>query len=382
MRSSVPVRSDESRPEQADAEALAGVRWAPERAWRWQAHRSWLCGVNYLPSVAVNWIDMWQRSSFAPGVIARELGWAAQLGINSVRLGLPYIVWSDDADRLLARLDHVLGLLDDRSMTAMLYLLDDCEFSGRPPRLGAQPDPVPGLHNSRATGSPGRALVMNERAWPDVERYVAHVVRAFAHDDRVVAWDLYNEPGNRVIFTRDGAQEYDDALEAHALRLLRRVFARARAVGPSQPLTSGGWRVPPPYAGDGVEAHVHPLDIAAFELSDIVSFHAYCSAERMQRIIARLRHYERPLLCTEWMGRQADSRLTEQLPLLHRQDVGSYVWGFVRGRSQTNLPWPDFLDSASRNSDEWFHDLIDAEGAAYDDDEVEAIRRETSRTHG
>jgi hypothetical protein len=370
--------SSESRPVGPDAARQAG-RWTRERANAWAAEHPWLCGVNYMPSTAVNWIAMWHRQSFDPIVIARELGWAAEMGINSVRVGLPYVVWREDAHGLLTRFDRVLTLLAERSMTAMPYLLDDCEFSGEPPRSGPQPDPVPGLHNSRATGSPGRSLVMDERAWPDVERYVTQVVEAFADDDRVVVWDLYNEPGNRVIFTRDGAEEYDERLEEQALRLLRRVFACARTISPSQPLTAGGWRVPPPYERNAVEAHTHPLDTAAFELSDVVSFHAYCSAERMRHIIERLRRYERPLLCTEWMGRQARSRLTEQLPLLRSAGVGSYIWGFVRGRSQTHLPWPDFLDPASRDSDAWFHDLVDRDGAAHDEEEVEVIRRETRR---
>lgn len=357
----------------------SGDRWLPERAREWYAGQRWLCGINYLPSTAVNWVAMWQRASFAPRVIARELDWAAQMGFTSARVGVPYIVWQDDADGLLSRIDDLLTLLSERSMTAMPYLLDDCEFSGRPPKLGTQQDPVPGLHNSRAVGSPGRDLVVDQRAWPDIERYVEQVVRAFADDDRIAIWDLYNEPGNRVIFTLDGAEAYDEVLEERALGLLRRVFDRVRRIQPSQPLTAGGWRVPPPYESDDVAPYDHPLDVAAFELSDVVSFHAYCSLPRMQRVIDRLRSYERPLICTEWMGRHADSRVDEQLPLLRRERIGSYIWGFVRGRSQTHLPWPDFLDDAGGDDDDWFHDLIDATGVAHDENEVRTIRREVQR---
>jgi hypothetical protein len=374
------MHPSESRPAGSRHQPGTDVsRWPPGRVWEWHANRLWLCGVNYLPSTAVNWIATWQRSSFAPHVIARELDWAAEIGINSVRMGLPYIVWQDDADGLLERLDHVLSMLAERSMTAMPYLLDDCEFSGEPPRLGRQPDPVPGLHNSRATGSPGRALVMDQQTWPDIERYVEHVVRAFADDDRIVVWDLYNEPGNRVIFSRDGATAYDEALEEQASLLLSRVFACARAVQPSQPLTTGGWRVPPPYDSDTVQPYDHPLDTAAFELSDVVSFHAYCSLPRMQLVIEQLRRYGRPLICTEWMGRHADSRIHQQLPVLRREDIGSYVWGFVQGRSQTDLPWPDFLEAMPDDAGQWFHDLIDADGVAHDDNEVRVIRREVQQ---
>jgi hypothetical protein len=96
----------------------------------------------------------------------------------------------------------------------------------------------------------------------------------------------------------------------------------------------------------------------------------------MQRVIERVRRYGRPLICTEWIGRHADSRIEQQLPVLRRESIGSYVWGFVRGRSQTDLPWPDFLEARPGAADEWFHDLMDAEGVAHDEDEIRVVRRE------
>jgi hypothetical protein len=351
-------------------------RWPPTRIWEWHADRPWLCGLNYLPSTAVNWTAMWQRASFAPRVIARELDWAAEIGINSVPVGLPYIVWQDDADGQLERLDHVLTMLAQRSMTAMPYLLDDCEFSGEPPQLGRRPDPVPGLHNSRATGSPGRALVMDQQAWPDIERYVQHLVRAFASDDRIVVWDPCNEPGNRVIFPRNGTKPYDEALEIQAALRLSRVFACARGVQPSQPLTAGGWRVPPPYESNDVEPDDHPSDTDVCELSDVISFHAYCSLPRMRRVIERVRRYGRPLICTGWMGRHADRHIRQQLPVLRCEDISSYVGGSsvatrrstCRGQTSSR-PSPAPLTSGSAAS------LT----TALPDDEVRLMRREAQQ---
>jgi hypothetical protein len=87
----MPMNPSESRPAESSNHArIDGSRWPRARAWEWHADRPWPCGVNYLPSTAVNWIEMWQRASFAPGVIARELDWAAEIGINSIRVGLPY----------------------------------------------------------------------------------------------------------------------------------------------------------------------------------------------------------------------------------------------------------------------------------------------------
>ncbi len=365
-----------STPPRADEPA---GRWTQEQATSWCAARRWECGANYLPSTAVNWTAMWQAVSHDPITIEREVGWAADVGLTSLRVGLPFVVWEHDRDGLLERFDAFLGQLDRHAMTAVPFLLDDCEFSGAPPSIGAPPPPVPGLHNSRATGSPGRRMVVDRTKWPNVLRYVADVVAAFADDRRVLLWDLYNEPGNRVLFTPDGALESDVALEPAAMGLLHRVFATAREVAPAQPLTTAAWRVPPPDADTADRPYDHPLDEAAFSLSDLTSIHAYCPPEAMEIALDRAAAHERPVLCTEWMGRHAGSRIVDLLPLLRRRGVWCWTWGFVRGLSQTDLPWPDFLEPGHAGRDEWFHDLVDADGTPHDPEELDVLARELRR---
>ena len=121
--------------------------------------------------------------------------------------------------------------------------LDDCEFSGQHPHPGKQPDPIPNLHNSRAVGSPGRAITRDESQWHRVEQFVRYVMKTWGQDPRVILMDLYNEPGNPWIFTTQGTALVPDVLqyENSALKLMEHVFQWAREEKPKQPLTVSAW---------------------------------------------------------------------------------------------------------------------------------------------
>ncbi len=77
--------------------ALAPGQWSAEKAWAWSIQQPWLVGCNFLPSTAVNDVEMWQKETFDPQTIDRELGWAQELGFNTVRVFVNYVVWEADA---------------------------------------------------------------------------------------------------------------------------------------------------------------------------------------------------------------------------------------------------------------------------------------------
>lgn len=354
---------------------LSASRWPADEARRWHDEQPWLCGFNFLPSTAVNFIDMWQAFSFDAETIERELGYAAGIGFNTLRTNLPFSVWEIERDGLLERIDRFLAIADGLGLKTMLCLMDDCGFSGEDPIVGLQYDPVPGVHNSRAVASPGRSIVMAPARWPDLAAYVRSVVSRFADDRRVLAWDLYNEPGNLMIFKEAGERVFDPALEPLSFELMLEAFAWCRAIAPTQPLTVAGWHVP--LSVPGVNGpHVfyeHPIDSAAFALSDVVSFHAYVPASWMARIIQGLRRFDRPLFCTEWMARHAGSRIADQLPLLKNERVGAWQWGLVNGRTQTHIPWP-MIKCSDHSEAMWFHDLLSGDGTPFDAAEIVQIQ--------
>ena len=59
---------------------MSETRWSRDRANEWYAAQPWLVGCNFIPSTAINQLEMWQGPTFDPKTIGRELGWAADLG--------------------------------------------------------------------------------------------------------------------------------------------------------------------------------------------------------------------------------------------------------------------------------------------------------------
>ena len=72
-------------------------KWSLEKANAWFAEQGWIVGCNYVPSTAINQIEMWQESTFDPQTIDRELAMAEYLGFNTVRVFLSHLVYFDNA---------------------------------------------------------------------------------------------------------------------------------------------------------------------------------------------------------------------------------------------------------------------------------------------
>ena len=341
-------------------------RWSVERIADWYARQPWIVGCNYLPRSAVNWTELWQADTFDLATIEQELGWAQRIGLGALRTNLQYLVWQDDAAGLRARLDRFLGVALRHGIRVMLCPFDDCAFSGREPYLGHQDEPIPGLHNSGAAASPGRAVVRDRARWPDLERYVRDVVGHFGDDARVLAWDLYNEPGNDFVFTRRVAPDARDPLWPHSMALARECFGWARAATPSQPLTSAVW---------SLDWQAREMDLVA--LSDLVSFHSYLPLEQVAVQVAVLRAEGRPIVCSEWLARGLGSSVDTHLPWFGEQKIGCFHWGLVNGRTQTHLPWPGFESLYADGR--WHHDLLHADGTPYGADEIALFRGATGR---
>ena len=71
-------------------------RWSAEQANAWYAKQPWLVGCNFIPSTAINQLEMWQPETFDPKTIDRELGLAQSIGFNTVRVFLHNLPWRDD----------------------------------------------------------------------------------------------------------------------------------------------------------------------------------------------------------------------------------------------------------------------------------------------
>lgn len=348
-------------------------KWSEEKAWQWHEQQGWLRGFNYLPRTAVNWTEMWQEQSFDLVTMREELKWAAEVGYNTLRTNLPFIVWQDDRSGLHQRIEQFLDVCAENNIKVMLTPMDDCGFSGEHPYLGQQKAPTPDLHNSQAAASPGRNVVMDKSQWGEVEAYLRDIISTYKDDQRIVIWDLYNEPTNRMIFTTEGELPFDENMEKFSHELMEKAFEWARDINPSQPLTVGAWHAPS-ILDRTLPIFEHPTDRRAMELSDIITFHAYLPIDLFQKAVDIVKAYNRPMMCTEWLARHAESYLQEQLPLFKEQGIGCYQWGLVKGKTQTHLPWPEIKRNDKNYMNQWFHDLLDENGQPYDPKEVQLIK--------
>lgn len=340
--------------------------WSQMQAKNWSDAQPWLVGSNYLPANSINELEMWQKETFDPTRIDIELGWAEAMGMNTMRVFLHDKLWDQNPKGFAKRIDAFLAIAQRHHIRPLFVLFDSCWDPN--PKLGPQHPPIPGVHNSGWVQAPGVAALNDPKEYPRLEAYVKGVVGRFANDERILGWDVWNEPDN------PGGGNYGGDAEKKVERvafLLPQVFSWARGANPSQPLTSGLWQGGPWNKSDALNA-VQKIQIAE---SDIISFHNYGWPEDFAKRVQELSGYGRPLLCTEYMARGAGSTFDGVLPLAKRANIGMINWGFVVGRSQTNLPWDSWQKPYTAQAPTvWFHDILYADGNAYRPSEVELIR--------
>ncbi len=335
-------------------DGLKDQRWSESKINSWYENLEPLKGFNFLPSTAVNSTEMWQGDTFDASTIQKELKMAHEAGYNSARVFLQYLVWKDNPAALKTRIDEFLTIAHNNNISVMFILFDDCAFAGKEPYLGVQDDPVPGVHNSGWTPSPGKARATDTSYWPDLEKYVKDIVYTYKDDKRIIVWDLYNEPGNSQMWEK-------------SLPLLKSSFQWAREVAPSQPLTTAPW-------GDfyNIFSNKSLLTKEILEMSDIISFHAYekpCEIENKIQVLKL--NYKRPVICTEWLRRQNGGTFENLLPLFSNEEIGWYQWGLVAGDTQTYMHWGSKKGSPEPKI--WQHDVFHKNGKAYEPSELKLV---------
>ena len=345
------------------------ARWSIDRALRWRHDTGWLNGCNFVPSSAGNQLEMWQPETWDPETIDRELAWAADLGMNSLRVFLHDLLWKVEGPSFLDRVDQFLAIADRHGLSTMLVLFDG--VWNPDPAPGPQGEPLPRRHNALWVQSPGRDILGDPTRWSELRPYVDAVVGRFKSDPRVVAWDLFNEPDQSNPFSYPRQELYGKTRLADGL--LNQVFDWCQAIDPEQPLTSGI------YLGvNGAAEHVSRLNCTMLARSDVISFHSYAPRIKLLGTIAYLARYGRPLLCTEWMARTLGSPVALVRDLADH-DVDAWCWGLVAGRSQTRYPWTSWLRRPADDSGPWFHDLLHADGRPYDESEAAMLRSVSER---
>ena len=265
----------------------AGVMWSHEKAWDWYNKQPWLVGCNYVPATACNQLEMWQAGTFDPETINRELKWASEIGFNTVRVFLHDLLWEQDSEGFVQRIDKFLEIADNHNIKVMPILLDSCWNPH--PKLGDQPEPTPHVHNSMWVQSPHIDTLKDPSSWGKLKEYVQGIVKRYRYDDRVLIWDIYNEPGNLNV---PAYAKFEPANKGElSLMLMKKTFKWVRELNPKQPLTASVW------TGDWTKgADIPALNKFTLENSDLLQFHVYHGPEDYAGLDQyTLKEYNRPI---------------------------------------------------------------------------------------
>jgi len=354
--------------------AFSQARWSEQKANDWYARQPWLVGSNYIPKSAINELEMWQEATFDPAQIDRELGWAEAMGMNTMRVFLHDLPWQQDAPGFRKRIEQFLVIAARHHIRPLFVLFDSCWDPA--PELGPQHAPVPGVHNSGWVQSPGAKALADPSQYPRLKEYVQGVVRAFSKDDRILGWDVWNEPGSDQSGNYPKTELNNKDKVARVVALLPQAFLWAREVNPTQPLTSGVYEVDTSADENALEE----IERIQVRESDIITFHNYDWPESFKSEIAWLRRFHRPVICTEYMARSVGSTFDTILPIAKQERVGAINWGFVAGKTQTYYPWESWDHPYVKNQPPvWFHEVLRSDGTPYRQAEVDLIRRLTGK---
>lgn len=343
------AQKDKKAPD-GEARIVKIERWSEAKANTWSKGKPWLRGADFIPSTAINQLEFWQADTFDPETIDRELGWAENIGFNCMRVYLHHLAWEADKSGFKERVKDYLSIAEKHHIGTIFVFFDDCWNPTY--QSGQQPDPKPGVHNSGWVRDPGDLLFTSPDLLPVLEAYVKDMLETFKDDQRIVLWDLYNEPGN-------------SGYKNKSMPLLKNVFQWAREANPSQPVSAGVWN-----------KDLWDLNKFQVENSDIITYHNYNDEVEHQAAIDTLKAYNRPLICTEYMARRNHSFFSNILPILKEQGIGAINWGLVSGKTNTIYAWDEPIPDGSE-PELWFHDIFRKDGTPYKQDEVDLIKKLT-----
>ena len=288
--------------------------------------------------------------------------------MNTMRVYLHYFPFRDNKAAFLKQMDQYLEISAKHNIKPMFVFFDD--VWNPYPVAGKQPEPKKHLHNAGWVQSPGRDILWNPERHIELKPFVQEVMNRYKDDDRVLLWDLYNEPQN----TNDNAyQENGKGKEEFSMMLLKEVFEWAREVNPSQPITSAPW------IGDwNDESKMTEFHKFMFNHSDVITYHNYNDIADFKRVSEPLKRYNRPIICTEYMSRGNKSLFETHLPYMAENNIGAINWGLVAGRTQTIYPWDSWNKEYTAEPELWFHDIFRQDGTPYIQAEVDLIKKLTS----
>lgn len=209
-----------------------------------------LKGVNFYPKNQP-WAYMWTQWDGAAA--QADLARARELGVNSIRIMVPYSPatgWTDKdtgkvPETYINELRQMVQIAGDLDMKVIVALFDFYD--------------------------PGKETLSKAEADRRNKLYIDAVVGAFANDDRVMAWDLHNEPDQYASWKTDNRQR-------DFIAWMAGVRDEIKKLDTNHLITVGMSLYDSLFVADNTGAP-YPDEAArgpvAADLSDFLSFHSY-----------------------------------------------------------------------------------------------------------
>ena len=294
-----------------------------KQAWRWQNKIGEIRGFNQ-PEVAY------------PGMSRDQiLRKASELGLNSVRSWI-------GGNTVEEQIAFIRKCVDDASKYGLTFS-PVLSFYGRYYYDNSIPE---------------------EERLKRTEEYIRKVVGAFAKDERIAMWDIWNEPST--------AQD-DETMRQ--MDWLEKMVEWCRLENPVQPITSsiiwegGEYDTTSTYYKRRMEVE---------RMMDIHNIHNYRFLQPEHttpiEIIKRMKQMDgRPIVSSEVLARPVSGGLTRTLKLFAREHVNFYLWGmFVTDSRNWSVQWGH---TTYDPYEPIFHDMLYSDGTPYDYREIENLRK-------
>lgn len=299
----------------------ARPQWTKAECNAWQKKYGPIIGVNH------------PEGGYASMSRRERLRKAHELGFNSVRMFLG----GETAESYIATV---------RSWAA------DCAAEGM------TLSPVFTYASGQFTSGPGQAAALAR-----VESYLRKVIDAFRGDDRIVLWDLWNEP----------AINSDDT--PVIMEWIKKMATWARQEGCTQPLSASIIWDAGISSATGSSANYLARNAAEAEM-DVHNYHDYGVSEDHNRntkvMVDRLKKIrDCAIVNTECLGRVTGATMARSLVEFAKYHINFYVWGLYASDFNWEVKWGR---STYYAYEPMFHNVLFADGEPYDAKELTYVK--------
>ena len=290
-------------------------------------------GFNYNPSYCTTLLEMW--SEFSPEVwrVEIERGKRYFPEFNCLRIWLDFDSYLRDLSGFVANFAFVVDICADLGIRLMPTLFNRWHNTG-----GDFAYDFGGIYAD---------YFMNER-YKIFERYIHDVVSPFSDDDRIIMWDLCNEPR---------FSDMKDEIHKGELNWLNWTATQVRTLGATQPITVGT---------------TFGINVETFEpICDVICFHPYKGwwdngfEELCDWALGFAREKGKPLIANETcQGSLNDATRVEiikkTLGSLETRGIGWCVWQLHGGKMVSSNR--KNTDNNCRPGDDGYFAFIEPDG--------------------